>query len=80
MPTLADVGALLVAPGEALWGRHLVDHRMGLREGMRAGIAALGLAAADMAAGGTEPEVEPAAALLAASGLRLRKRLRNVFA
>jgi hypothetical protein len=53
---------------------------MALREGMRAGVAALGLAAADVAAGGAESEVEAAAAFLATLGLRLRERPGNVVA
>jgi hypothetical protein len=50
-----------------------------LREGMRAGVAALGLAATDMAAGGAEPEVEPAPAFLASLGLWLRGPIRHVI-
>jgi hypothetical protein len=49
------------------------------REGMRASVAALGFAAPDMAAGGTKPEVEPAAAFLASLGLRLRKGFWHVI-
>jgi len=53
---------------------------MRLYEGMGASVALLGFTAPDVAAGGAQPKVEAAAALLAASGLGLRKGLRNVFA
>lgn len=45
---------------------------MAVREGMRASVAALRLAASDMPARGAEPEVEPAAAFLASLGLGFR--------
>lgn len=69
----AYVGSLLVAPGEAVGRRHLVDDGMALGERMRAGVAALRLAASDVAAGGTQPQVETAAAFLAAIGLCVRE-------
>ena len=53
---------------------------MALSEGVGPGVAALGLTTADVAAGGAESEVEPAAAFLTTNGLRLRKRLRHVLA
>ena len=47
---LSDVAVLGVAPGEALAGGHLEDHRVTLAEGVRAAVARLRLAAADVAA------------------------------
>lgn len=79
-PPLADVGSLLVTPDEAVRGRHLVDHRVTLAQGVGTGVALLRLAAADVATRGAEPKVERAAALLAAVRLRLREGFRDVIA
>ena len=76
----ADVAALGIAPDEAGLGRHLVDHRVARGAGMRSGITALGLAAADMAACRAQPQIEGAAALLAAIGLRPGGIVRDVLA
>ncbi len=75
----ADIGPLLVAPGEALADGHREDDRVALGQGMASGIARLRLAAADMATGGAQPEVEAAAALLAGGAGRFGDRLRDVW-
>ncbi len=77
---LADVGLLVVAPDEPLWRRHLVDDRMSLGQGMDARVTALRFAATNMTACSEQPQIEAAAALLAAIGLGGRGRVRNVRA
>ena len=63
---VSDVTVLVVAPGET-WSvtGDLLDDRMVLAEGMRAGVPSLRLAAADVAACDARAQVEFAAALLA---------------
>jgi hypothetical protein len=78
--TLADVGSLLVAPDEALRSRHLIDHGMTLAPRVGASVALLRLAAANVAAGCAEPEVEPAPAFLATIRLGLWQSIGNVVA
>lgn len=78
MPGSADVAVILVTPNEAVRCGHLIDDRVTIAESVGARIAALGLAAADMAAGRAEPEVEAAAAFLAALGLRVGHPSRDV--
>jgi hypothetical protein len=53
---------------------------MALAKGVSTCMAELRFTAADVAAGGTEPEVELATALQTAIRLRLWKRLRHVVA
>ena len=52
---------------------------MALAEGVGPRMPLLRFTAADVAAGGTESEIEPAAAFLATIGLRLRERLGHVI-
>ena len=53
---LSDVAVLGVAPGEALAGGHLQDHRVAGTERVGAAVTRLGLAAADVAARGTQTQ------------------------
>lgn len=61
---LADVSVLVVAPDEALSHGHRDDHRVAVGEGVSSRMPGPGLAASDVAAGGTHAQAEAQTAIL----------------